>query len=181
MKADGLNLIHEFGRGFRLVLDVSGDDVDVARTISDQFRGKPVSIDVKAWHPKRSLSANAYAWVLIGKIAEKQKLTKSEVYRSAIREIGGVSDTVCVVDKAVDRLRKNWSEKGLGWFTDVVDSKLAGCTNVTLYYGSSVYDTAQMSALIDGLVQECRQLGIEHLPPQELKAMLARWGDAQTH
>ena len=109
---------------------------------------------------------------MIDKLARRTRLTKAEVYRNAIRNIGGVSETVCVVDKAVDRLCQGWTRNGLGWQTETFSSKIEGCTNVTLYYGSSSYDTEQMSALIDSLVQECKTLGIETMPQEELESLI---------
>ena len=80
----------------------------------DALADKEIIFEVKEARKHRSLSANAYAWVLIDKIAEKTGIKKSEVYKNAIREIGGVSDTICVMDKAVDRLREGWAKNGLG-------------------------------------------------------------------
>ena len=120
----------------------------------DELADKEVSVEIKQAKKHRSLDANAYCWVLIDKIAEKTGLRKTDVYRHAIKEIGGVSDTICVMDKAVDRLREGWEKNGIGWQTDVLPSKVSGCTNVVLYYGSSVYDTKQMSELISSLIQE---------------------------
>ena len=54
-------------------------------------------------------------------------------------------------------------------------SKLPGCVNVILYYGSSTYDTAQMSRLINLAVQDCKEQGIETMTPQELAAMMEGW------
>ncbi len=56
------------------------------------------------------------------------------------------------------------------------DSKIEGYVNVRSYYGSSQYDTAQMSRLIDLIVQECRQQGIETATPQELARYKEEWG-----
>ena len=41
-----------------------------------------------------------------------------------------------------------------------------------LLRGSSTYDTEEMSRLIDGLVDECKDAGIETLPPDELERMM---------
>ena len=41
--------------------------------------------------------------------------------------------------------------------------------------GSSEYDTKEMSHLIDGLVSECKEMGIETLPPEELERMMAAY------
>lgn len=122
------------------------------------------------------MNANAYAWVLLDKLAAVLHIGKTELYRSYIKEIGGNSDVVCVIDKALDDLRKGWEHNGLGWLTETMPSKLAGCTNVIVYYGSSTYDTAQMSRLIDMIVQDCKENGIETLTPAELASMCEAWG-----
>lgn len=131
--------------------------------------------EVKEHRDKRSLDANAYAWVLIDRLAEATGCPKVDVYKRAIREIGGVSDTVCVVEKAADRLERVWQKNGIGWFSERAESKLKGCVTITLYFGSSTYDTRQMSRLIDYIVADCKALGIETLPPDKLEAMKGEW------
>ena len=134
-----------------------------------------VVVSIKRYRKRRSLDANAYAWVLIGKIAEKTNVPREEVYRSAIKEIGGNYDVVCAQDKAVEALRESWQKNGIGWITDTMPSKIEGCTNVVVYYGSSSYDTHQMSRLINILVQDCEQLGIEVKSQEELDSLLNSW------
>lgn len=141
----------------------------------DSMCDKQVSIEIKPAAKRRSLDANAYCWVLIDRIAEKTGVKKTEVYRNAIREIGGVSDTICVMDKAVDRLRSGWEKNGIGWQTDTAKSKVEGCTNVILYYGSSVYDSRQMAQLIDSLIQDAEALGIPTITDKEAERLLGRW------
>lgn len=149
--------------------------------VFDDLYDKDVSIEIKEARKHRSLTANGYAWTLIDKIAEKTGLRKSEVYRHAIREIGGVSEIVCVQDKAVERLRDGWQKNGLGWQTDIMPSKISGCTNVILYYGSSVYDSKQMASLIDSLIQEAEGLGIPTLTDEQAGRLLGKWNNEQHH
>lgn len=137
---------------------------------------KDLSIKVGKKKRKRSLDANAYCFVLIDKLAAKLGLTKEEVYRQAIREIGGVSEVVCVQNIALDTFCRMWSCNGLGWQTETFPSKVPDCTNVIVYYGSSEYDTAQMSRLIDRIVDDCKEQGIETMPPAELESLLTQWG-----
>ena len=59
-------------------------------------------------------------------------------------------------------------------------SKLKVCVNVTVWYGSSTYDTEQMSRLIDAVVQDCERAGIETMTPAELDALVSRWGEVST-
>lgn len=145
------------------------------RGLWDDLHQTEVDVTIKKHRKKRSLDANAYAWVLMDKLAEAVGRPKMQIYRDVVKDVGGNTETVCVRDKAVDRLRESWSRNGAGWVTETQKSKLPGCTNVTLYYGSSVFDTAQMSRLIDNLVQDCAALGIETMPPYKLSALLEEW------
>lgn len=141
----------------------------------DELKDSPIEFTIKKFRNKRSLDANAYAWVLMDRIASKLRISKADVYREAIRDIGGVSETVCVRDGAVEKLRAGWAKQGLGWQTDTMPSKIEGCTNVVLYFGSSTYDSKQMSDLIDRLISEAKELGIETLTPQELDRLKGGW------
>lgn len=136
-----------------------------------------LSIEIKPHKKRRSLDANAYCWKLIGDLAAKLNVPREELYRASIREIGGNSEIVCVKNAAVDRLCAGWQKNGIGWQTETMPNKLPGCTNVILYYGSSTYDTAQMSRLIDNIVQDCKEVGIQTETPDQIAEMKARWGE----
>ena len=142
----------------------------------EKLKDNDVSLEMKRYRSKRSLDANAYYWVLCDKLAERLYLSKEEIYRQHIKQIGGNNDMVCVQNKGVETLCNGWKRNGSGWVTETMPSKLEGCTNVVLYYGSSTYDTAQMSRLIDLCVQDCKAVGIETMTPQEIEALMERWG-----
>lgn len=150
-----------------------------ARQFVISMKQRTYTCEVKEQHKKRSLDANAYFWVLADKLAEATRISKEGIYRHAIREIGGNSTTVCVRDMAAEKLCQGWEKNGLGWLSDTFPSKLPGCVNVTLYYGSSTYDTKQMSRLIDNIVQDCQAVGIETLTPDKLALLVEEWGDAK--
>lgn len=140
--------------------------------------GKTYDLTIKPHRERRSLDANAYFWVLLDRLAEAIRIPKTDIYRRYIKEIGGNSETVCVVEKAADKLCEGWAHNGIGWQTDRLPSKLKGCVNVILYYGSSTYDSRQMSRLIDMVVADCKGQGIETLTPDELGRLKDRWGNA---
>ncbi len=142
----------------------------------EKFDDGDVEVVIKKYYNKRSKDANAYFWVLIDRLVSIINLPKEEVYKGYIKEIGGNNDVVCVQNKAVEKLCKGWSNNGIGWVTDIMPSKIEGCTNVILYYGSSTYDTLQMSRLIDLVVQDCKAQGIETMPPAQLEQLLNSWG-----
>lgn len=153
------------------------NEVGAAREMVDELKSQEkLTLKFGKFKNKRSLDANAYCWTLIGKIAEKTNVPKEDVYREAIRGIGGNYDVVCIKDDAAESLRKAWERNGVGWQTEVMLSKLDGCTNVLLYYGSSTYDTEQMSRLIENIIQDCEALGIETKSQAEIDSLLNSWG-----
>ena len=139
----------------------------------DMKPGRVYDAELKEHREKRSLDANAYAWVLLGKLAAKLNIPKEEVYRQIIRDVGDNYEILPIRDEAVDKWISAWEEKGIGWCCDVLGkSKLGGYTNVIAYYGSSTYDSKQMSDFISLIVQECREQDIETATPRELSLLL---------
>lgn len=139
-------------------------------------KGKPLEVEVKQHRKKRSLDSNAYLWILCQKIAEVIGSTKEAVYREFIRRVGQFEVTP-IKDEAVDRWICNWQAHGLGWVSETVgESKLNGYTNVISYYGSSVYSTKEMSILLDEVVIQCQELGIEVMDPAEIESLKQSWG-----
>ena len=134
-------------------------DIDFSEFF-DKFRDKLINVEIKLWKPKRSGAANRYLWTLIDKLAKALHITKNEVYRSQIKEIGGVSEVVRCNDKAVERFCKQWESQGLGWQTEVIPLG-DGTSDIIVYYGSSTFDTEQMSQLIENVIFEAEQFGID--------------------
>ena len=145
------------------------------REMFDDLKDADIDIEIKKHYKPRSLDANAKAWVLIDALANKLQLSKTEVYRRAIKEISGVSDIVCVKQIAADTLCSKWRKKGTGWMAEQEPSKLPGCVNVTLWYGSSTYDTRQMGELIDFLIVLCNEQGIPTMSPKEKERLMQTW------
>ena len=153
------------------------------RLQADIKEGDTWDATLKKHREKRSLDANSYCWTLLRKLAEKmaditrdgKAPTKEEIYRSHIRDVG-VYEPLPIREEAVDKFCEAWQEKGIGWFVEVVDdSKLPGFKRVHAYYGSSTYNTKEMSRLIDNIIQDAKALGIETLPPHELERLKEEW------
>ena len=142
--------------------------------IVEKDRG--LELTLKQRRKRRSLDANAYAWVLIGKLAELLRLSPREVYRQAIQDIGGNYIILPIRQDAVSAWMEIWEARGTGWIArELGESKLDGYINVMNYYGSSVYDSKQMSRLIDRLADDCREQGIETMPDRELRQLAESW------
>ena len=149
------------------------------REMFDEMNENPVRIDIKKASKHRSLSANAYAWVLIDKIAEKTGISVTEVYRNAIREIGGVSDLYGVKEEAYEAFKRLWIGDHLGRQVEIIPgSSKPGWLNVKAWKGSSDFDSKQMARLIDSLIQDAENIGIPTVIDAEAERMLSQWGKA---
>lgn len=159
-----------------LMVKPTRDDMGKAMAIVRKMKPKAYELTVKEHRKKRSLDANAYAWVLIGKLADAMRISPAEVYTNAIQNIGGNYEVIPIREEAVDKFTEVWKKQGLGWpCVDMGPSKLPGYRNLRAYYGSSTYDTRQMSLLIDALIQDCKALDIETLSEEKLSAMMEGW------
>lgn len=142
------------------------------------YNFKPGDYEIVKSKQRRSLDANAYAWVLIDKISSIVRLPPLEVYRNAVRDMGGTSEMICVRADAADKLERIWTSGHIGRQVQREPSWIANSVNLRLIYGSSDYDVREMSRFIDNLVQDCRALGIETRPEEEIKSLLEAWGHA---
>lgn len=134
---------------------------------------KAYTITIELLKRKRSLNANNYMWQLCQKIAEKVGATKETVYRKNIREVGSF-ETVELISAGAARFIRSWEANGLGWVAEPM-SERGGYTTVIAYYGSSSYDTAEMSRLVEAVVEEAKALGVETMTPLELDRLKAAW------
>lgn len=125
-------------------------------------------------HKRKSLTANAYMWQLCEKIAVKVNITKEDVYRKAVREVGTFYETTIPTGQAKSFIEA-WSANGIGWFGEKFHST-ENITILRLYQGSSVYNGEQMKRLIDYVVDEAQNLGIEIMTPNELERLKQLWG-----
>ena len=125
-----------------------------------------IKFEVTEYHPKRSLSANAYAWALINKIADALRKSKEEIYLQMLKDYGQ-SEFVSVLSNIdVKGYFKYYEEYGKGH----VEGR--EFTHYRVYKGSSEFDSKEMAVLIDGIIQEARQLGIETITPAEKERLI---------
>lgn len=134
---------------------------------------------IKRFRKKRSLDANAYYWVLVGEIAKAIGSTDIEThnwllmdYGEPMRTADGDLKYILMRDDA-DYMRSIDTHVRP---TDVVENR----NGVTYRWfiqmkGSRFYDTAEMARLIDGTVQEAKELGIETLTPDQLEEIKQKW------
>lgn len=162
------------GNSVSLTINVDKDYRRDVQNIANRISaGKPYVLTLEPKKKARSLNANNYAWALLGEIAKNLGVTKEEVYRKIIREVGAYT-VLEIAEKALPNWMSMWHSLGIGWITEVLDRR-NGYVSVIAYKGSSTYDTLEMSRLIDGIVSEAKELGIETMTPAELSLLKEGW------
>ena len=140
-------------------------------------RGQVLSVEIKKWRKKRSLDANSYCWVLCDRIAKELSkesiVTKEQIYKDAISQVG-TFEPMIIEEKAYDNFKRIWEKQGLGFIVQEVTRK-DKCVKVHCYYGSSTYDTKEMSLLIEIIVDLAKSLDIETKPKEEIESLLRSW------
>lgn len=135
--------------------------------------------DLKEHKEKRSMTQNSYYWVLLGKLADALRESKTVLHNRMIRSYGQlyavdgcavralIPDTDEAEKKVLSMETSHWKP------TSQVTVMGDGITYRTyvLMRGSSDLDTREMSILLDGLIDEAKQCEIETLTPRELEAL----------
>ena len=128
-------------------------------------------LTIKRKAVKRSLSQNAYMWVLLNKLAEKMGDKAENIYKHFIEDYG-VRDYILVQDQAVDELQARWEKKGIGWFSKILrKGKIDGTTTIIVYYGSSSYNSLEMARVINAVIEECENNEIPTLTEKEFLSL----------
>ena len=148
--------------------------------MAQELTGQPVKVKVTKQNKKRSLDANAYYWQLLGKLASVQKLSNSYCHNVMLRRYGVLEEMdgkpVYLVIPDTDEAEKKADEsetyhiKPTANVREGNDGKMY--RTYMLLKGSHEYSTAEMSRLISGLVDECKQCGIETMTPDELARLM---------
>lgn len=146
---------------------------------------KEYTLTIKEYKERRSNQANAYSWVLTDKLAEKMlicgvKLSKEEMHAEMIYRYGqpeyqnnqlvtvSVVDGVDVTDYYPYAREIGQSEAGGKLFS-----------HWRIYRGSHTYSKHEMSLFIRGIVEECRELGIQTETPDEIERMISLMKEAR--
>lgn len=177
MEARGklINVVRDIMSGkLNVTFQIDSEPID---ELNDLATLDKVDITAKKHRKKRSLDANAYAWVLMTKMANHPDVnsSKEEVYEDMLQKYGFLDEDedgyiVITIKSSIDvgRLGGHWKfYKGNGKFNSYLAIK-----------GSSEYNTAEMAHFINQIVDECKTLGIETIPPRELEEMLKQWHGA---
>lgn len=128
-------------------------------------KNKQYDVEIKVHREKRSLNANSYCWKLCTEIASAINSDKDSVYLLMLKRYG-VSDLVAMLNKInIEDYFKYYD----------VESRTEKYTWYKIYKGSSKYDTKEMSVLLNGIVSECKEMGIPTKEDIEIEKIISEW------
>ena len=165
---------------FRWSKDADGEWLCIRTKDAQPFlenvkQGKQYTVEIKEYRETRTRTANNFLWACLDKCAEKLHTTKEELYRKYIPSVGTFRDWNLPEDK-VGTFCHAWESQGTGWVTERVD--YAGHGNlitIRAYYGSSTYTKNRMSRLIDMVVEDAKELGVDCMTEKERSLLIEKW------
>ena len=163
--------VANFGVGVVLTIGLPLMYAKELETLTGRFKAGN-EYELKQIRKKRSLDANAFFWKLADEISKALNTTKEQIYWNLVKRVGVFDTLQFANEEAMNRFKVNWQQNGLGWLTYTVDKDKH---ILQAYYGSSRYNTQEMSRLIDEAVEEAKNLGIEVRPREEIESMLQEW------
>ncbi len=179
-----LNIL-TMGHNTCLVIPVPLSEAEnVVKLKSKLDEGKTLTMELKPLSEGRTLSANGYCWALCNEIAielsknkdynnkeENTYVSKEDVYRNAIRDCGVFKHIGFASEEAMKQFAVMWKRNGTGWVTEEI-----GHNELLVYFGSSTYDKKQMARLIDCLLNEAKEQGVQIKASNEIDKMIDEWG-----
>lgn len=145
---------------------MTGTVNDVIKWLLGQDRDKV--FEVLEYHPKRSLNANGLLWACLGEIAAALRSDKWSIYLQMLKRYGKYT-YICVKPKVVEAVKKQWREcEEIG--TIDIDGQQA--VQMLCYFGSSTYDSKEFSVLLDGVINEMKELGLTPPPDREMRRVI---------
>ena len=126
---------------------------------------KEKKFEVKEYKEKRSLNANSYFYVLQSKLATILGTSNDELHEQLIKRYSNV--TLITIPKEAN------IEGFIKYYDVYKNGKIKGLSVVMykVYKPSHEMNTKEFSRLLDGIISECKEVGIETLTPNQLKEL----------
>lgn len=175
LKAEMIDFFHNSRTGrWRMVLEFEEVPQGVEKL------PKALRVSLARWTNKRSLTANYYYWALVGKLSERMHRSESWIHNWLLCDYGvpfevdGKIPYVPIKETAAAQIEvmesMDYHLKPTGYVYMDHDGDI--CRDYMMLKGSHLFDTEEMSHLIDGAVDEAKGIGIETLPPAEIERMM---------
>ena len=156
------------------------EDIGKAMALIKGLMNRQYTFEIKQFRKKRSLDANQKMWALIHEMSTIIKLTPEEIYQGYIPDVGNNYRVFPVKPEEINEFAADWCNGHLGRMVEDMGPcrkrDLVGYHNLRCYRGSSEYDVHTFSRLLELVMQDCKQLGIETMDERERSLLMEEWG-----
>ena len=156
------------GKYIRRSINENGK-VEAVFQIGNEELDKTKQYEIKEYKEHRSLNSNAYLWTLCNEIADILNTSKEEVYLKMLKRYGKSEVISILADIQIKQYLKYYEEFG----ETLLNGKLF--KHYKVFMGSSEMNTKEMSVLLNGIVSEAKEMGIETLEDKKINSMIERW------
>lgn len=155
-------------------------EVDTRPDEVEKLTDLDLTVVLKQFRQKRSLEANGYYWIMLTQLADKLNVSNPFMHNQLLRRYGQPQ----VIDNKMVYLVLPDSDEGAKIADEAETFHIKPTSQVKegvdgrnyrtyiMLKGSSEYNTKEMSTLINGLIDECKQVGIETISSAELERMM---------
>ena len=157
------------GKYIRRSINENGK-VEAMFQIGNEELDKTKQYEIKEYKEKRSLNSNSYLWSLCNEIADILNTSKEEVYLKMLKRYGKSEVISIQADIQIKQYLKYYEEFG----ETLLNGKLF--KHYKVFMGSSEMNTKEMSVLLNGIVSEAKEMGIETLEDKKINSMIEKWG-----
>lgn len=169
---------------YGVLKDVEGNTIitfKVGKEMPDMslLEGNDLDIKIVQHREKRTMTQNAYYWVLLAKLAAKLRISTARLHNMKLREVappfvidGKIAmQPIPDTDKAANELLEATTYHLKPTSGIIVGNDDAIYRWYVVLRGSSTFDTQEMTVLLDSLIEDCKSYGIETMTPDELEKM----------
>lgn len=155
-------------------------DLGKAMAVVRKHKDRLYDLEVKEHRKGRSNDANRMLWSLINQLSVVLRLAPDEIYQGYIPDVGDNYTWHPELPENVKRFSDGWCKGHIGRMVDDYgpcrSDELKGYRLLKCYYGSSEYDVPTFSRLLDKVIQDCKQVGIDTMSERERSLLLEEWG-----
>lgn len=146
-----------------------GKPIDVIGWLYNQDKEK--KYEVKEYKEKRGLKPNAKYWKQLSLLARKLNTSNDELHEIMIRRYSIITDYICVLSSV------NLEQYHIKYYEldNTFMSKGKEFCSYKIFQPSSKMDKYEFSKLLDGLISECKECGVETMSPDEILDLKNQW------
>jgi hypothetical protein len=164
------NLSHT-DKGHLLILEIPRQNIEGLIPLLHDDKLK--TIEIKHHKKKRSLDANSALWLVLGKMSEPLLTTPEELYIQYLVRYG-VYETIMIKKAAIPSFKLKSDFRA---YVERGERNIKGNEMVWLscYYGSSKYDSKEFARLLEGVLVDSKEMGIDLITKEEQSRMIEEW------